>query len=35
MSLVFALWLCFWVKERLPAYYDENRISIYSDGCSA
>ena len=32
MSLVFALWLCFWVKERLPAYYDENRISIYSDG---
>lgn len=32
LNLVFALWLCFWAKERLPAYYDENRISIYSDG---
>ena len=32
LCLVFALWLCFWVRERLPAYYDENRIGFYSDG---
>ena len=32
LYLLFALWLCFWAKERLPAYYDENSISIYSDG---
>lgn len=32
LCLVFALWLCFRVKERLPAYYDENRIGFYSDG---
>ena len=30
--LIFGAWLCFWVKERLPAYYDQNRISAYSQG---
>ena len=32
LCLLFALWLCFGVKERLPAYYDSNKISFYSDG---
>ena len=32
MCLLFAVWLCFLAKERLPAYYDENRITAYSDG---
>ena len=32
LCLLFALWLCFGVKERLPAYYDQNRISFFSDG---
>ena len=32
LCLLFGAWLCFWVKERLPTYYDENRITSYSDG---
>lgn len=28
----FGLYFCFLVKERLPAYYDENRICVYTDG---
>lgn len=32
LCLLFGAWLCFRVKERLPAYYDQNNISFYSDG---
>lgn len=32
LSLLFGAWLCFFVRESLPGYYDENRISFYGDG---
>lgn len=32
LCLLFGAWLCFRVKERLPAYYDQNSICFYSDG---
>lgn len=32
LCFLFGGWLCLFVKETLPAYYDENRISFYSDG---
>ncbi len=32
LTLGFGLYFCFFIKETLPAYYDENRISAYSDG---
>lgn len=32
MSLGFGGYFCFWAKETLPAYYDENKICAYSDG---
>lgn len=32
LCLLFGAWLCFRVKERLPAYYDQNPINFYSDG---
>lgn len=32
LSLVFAVCFCFTMDEVLPSYYDENRISHYSDG---
>lgn len=32
LCLLFGAWLCFWAEERLPAYYDQNRISAYSQG---
>lgn len=32
LCLLFGAWLCFFVRERLPAYYDQNRISAYSQG---
>lgn len=32
LCLLFGAWLCFRARERLPAYYDQNRISAYSDG---
>ena len=32
LCLVFGAWFCFFVKETLPAYYDENKISFYTDG---
>lgn len=32
MGFVFGIWFCFFAKEKLPAYYDENRITSYSDG---
>ena len=32
LAAVFGLYACFFAKERLPAFYDENRINFYSDG---
>lgn len=32
LCLLFGGWLCLFAKESLPAYYDENSISTYSDG---
>lgn len=32
LSLVFGIYFWIFMKERLPAYYDENKISAYSDG---
>ncbi len=32
LSMLFGAWLCFWARERLPAYYDQNKISFYGDG---
>ena len=31
-GLIFGLSACFFLKEKLPSYYDENKISAYSDG---
>lgn len=32
LSLLIGGYFCFFAKETLPAYYDENKISAYSDG---
>lgn len=32
LCLLFGAWLCFWARETLPAYYDQNKISFYGDG---
>lgn len=32
LMLLFALWFCFFTKELLPAYYDENKINYYAQG---
>ena len=32
LSLVFGIYFWLFIQERLPAYYDENRITAYSDG---
>ena len=32
LCLLFGAWLCFGARERLPAYYDQNRSSAYSQG---
>ncbi len=32
MMLIFAGWFCFAAPDTLPAYYDQNRISYYTDG---
>ena len=32
LCLLFGAWLCFGIQEHLPAYYDQNRISAYSQG---
>lgn len=32
LSLFFGLYFCVFALERLPQYYDENRISFYCDG---
>lgn len=32
LTLIFAGWFCFFAKELLPAYYDENKINFYAQG---
>lgn len=32
LGFVFGIWFCFFAKEKLPSYYDENKLSYYSDG---
>ena len=32
LSVIFGVYFWFFVKEKLPTYYDENRICVYSDG---
>ena len=32
MAMVFGIYFWFFVKEKLPAYYDENKINVYIDG---
>ena len=32
LAALFGLYFCFFAKERLPAFYDENRINFFSDG---
>ena len=32
LTLGFGAYFCFFIKETLPAYYDENRVCVYSDG---
>lgn len=32
LMAVFGLYFCVFAKEKLPAYYDENKIPFYSDG---
>ena len=32
LCLGFGAYLCFGIRDVLPAYYDENRITSYSDG---
>lgn len=32
LCLIFGAWFCFFAREQLPAYYDENHISSFSDG---
>lgn len=31
-GVIFGGWACFFAKETLPAYYDENKIGTYSQG---
>lgn len=32
LSAIFGVYFCFFIKEKLPAYYDENHICVYTDG---
>ena len=32
VGLIFGIYACFYAKDKLPTYYDENKISAYSDG---
>lgn len=32
LGACFGIYFCFFAKEKLPAYYDENRICVYTDG---
>ena len=31
-GMIFGIYACFFAKEKLPSYFDENKISAYSDG---
>ena len=31
-GVIFGSWFCFFAKEKLPVYYDEQKISFYTDG---
>ena len=32
LCLFFGAWTCFWIKETLPTYYDENKLNYYTEG---
>lgn len=32
LGVIFGAYFCFFVKEKLPTYYDENRVYLYADG---
>lgn len=32
LSAVFGAYFCFFVKVKLPSFYDENRVSVFCDG---
>ena len=32
MAACFGAYYCFFAKEKLPAFYDQNKINFYSDG---
>lgn len=32
LCLLFGLWACFFMKETLPTFYDENKVDYYTDG---
>ena len=32
LGAAFGIYFCFFAKEKLPTYYDENRICVYTDG---
>ncbi|MDE6518554.1 MAG: hypothetical protein K2L18_12040, partial [Acetatifactor sp.] len=32
LDAVFGIYFCFFAKEKLPTYYDKNRICVYTDG---
>lgn len=32
LAAMFGAYFCFFARERLPAFYDENKINFYSDG---
>lgn len=32
LAAIFGGYFCFFAKSKLPTYYDENRINVYSDG---
>lgn len=32
LCLIFGLWTCFFMREALPTFYDENKIDYYTDG---
>ncbi len=32
MAMFFGIYFWFFVKEKLPAYYDENKVNVYVDG---
>ena len=32
LGAIFGLYFCFFAKTKLPTYYDDNRICMYSDG---